>query len=460
MDLQADQKNNTIQQGQLVTSGLIEQDAEIEGRKLIRAARRISERDLLTLLRSWLLDEYIAPYCRALAATRIFRHCYWIDALDGVARSQLVAPTSSTEQEPKKGVIRERDPILRYPAVLQPIVRLSQELTRENRPIALYSLFLAGGSSMATASNGSGKKRLVRDASTGTSEPTPLVTAKESSVIPQSWLEVASQLLPAIERSPAIFLLNPLAPTMFTEAQLVALARRATPTELCLFLSHKQIITYLQTARQPGPAQPEAAQALASILRSDRWKTLPLPEIEGKPDEIEPYQEAITGFIALLSNMLKRHFTFPIQTISIPLLMGPATVVDAPYTLLFATKRQDSLFCMNDAICRYRQRLEDESYNGVLGEEWFREQQQSRRDEARQHLRQRILQQGRSQRIRRWPDLRQQILLSLFGQYLLQDYDLIIKQLLLSRDISCSWRKVAPIEEVERLPGNEDTLIW
>src|SRR5205085_11417992 len=104
-------------------------------------------------------------------------------------------------------------------------------------------------------------------------------------------------------------------------------------------------------------------------------------------------------------------------------LIGPATVENAPYTLLFATKRQDSLFSMNDAICRYHRRLEEESYRGVLGEEWFRTKQQSRYDEARQQLAQHILLQGRTQRARRWPDLRQKLLLTLFGQFLIQDYD-------------------------------------
>src|SRR5579872_174963 len=36
---------------------------------------------ILSPLRSWLLADYVAPYCRSLAATRIFRRCFWIDAL-------------------------------------------------------------------------------------------------------------------------------------------------------------------------------------------------------------------------------------------------------------------------------------------------------------------------------------------------------------------------------------------
>jgi len=139
---------------------------------------------------------------------------------------------------------------------------------------------------------------------------------------------------------------------------------------------------------------------------------------------------------------------------------------------------------MNDAICRYRRRLEEESYRGVLSEEWFRIQQQSRYDQTRQELAQHILLQGRAQRARRWPDLRQQILLTRFGEFLIQDYDMSIQQLLLSGEVSCSWRSQGLAQSLrlgrgqepaqsrdgqgqgqgelqqEPVPGNEDTLTW
>src|SRR6202165_5513829 len=43
--------------------------------------RNSTEHAVLPALRSWLLAEYVAPYCRSLAATRIFRRCIWLDAL-------------------------------------------------------------------------------------------------------------------------------------------------------------------------------------------------------------------------------------------------------------------------------------------------------------------------------------------------------------------------------------------
>ena len=43
--------------------------------------RNSIEQTVLPALRAWLLADYVAPYCRSLAATRIFRRCFWIDAL-------------------------------------------------------------------------------------------------------------------------------------------------------------------------------------------------------------------------------------------------------------------------------------------------------------------------------------------------------------------------------------------
>jgi hypothetical protein len=294
----------------------------------------------------------------------------------------------------------------------------------------------------------------------GADVASPFLLPKESAILHQSWLEAVPQVLPAIEQSPTIFLLNPLAPTLFTESNLIPLYRRATPTELCLFLSHKQIIAHLQATQSPAPPSQAVATRLTALLRTDRWKALVPEDKDTSRVHEEPYAQAIVGFIELLSTSLKRHFAFPIQALPIPILVGPATVEKAPYTLLFATKRQDSLFSMNDAICRYQRRLEEESYRGVLGEEWFRTQQQSHYDQARQQLAQRILVQGRAQNARRWPDLRQQLLLTCFGDFLIRDYDTSIQQLLLSGEVYCSWRKAPPSKDLDYVPGNEDTLIW
>ncbi|HEY4385234.1 MAG TPA: hypothetical protein VGN34_12290 [Ktedonobacteraceae bacterium] len=44
-------------------------------------ARRLTERVILSLVREWLLQDYVSAYSRSLAATHIFKRCYWIDAL-------------------------------------------------------------------------------------------------------------------------------------------------------------------------------------------------------------------------------------------------------------------------------------------------------------------------------------------------------------------------------------------
>src|SRR5438477_8176307 len=58
--------------------------------------RRPTEQLVLSTLREWLLYDYIVPYCRSLAATRIFRRCYWID---GLGSSHVLQQALSTSQE-------------------------------------------------------------------------------------------------------------------------------------------------------------------------------------------------------------------------------------------------------------------------------------------------------------------------------------------------------------------------
>src|SRR5690349_3329354 len=72
---------------------------------------RPTERELLSVLREWLLHDYIIPYCKSLAATRIFRRCYWIDGLGGNG-------------------------------VLQSVLSTANELAKENEQIALHYLSL------------------------------------------------------------------------------------------------------------------------------------------------------------------------------------------------------------------------------------------------------------------------------------------------------------------------------
>ncbi len=367
--------------------------------------RRPTEQAVLSTLREWLLHDFIAPYCRSLAATRIFRRCYWIDGLGGKH-------------------------------ILQLTLSISQALAKESKPIALHSIVLEAKNSRRKEPN-AGKS---------------ISLPRESGVAHASWHEAASTLLQALDQSAAIFLLNPFgSSTPFSIEDLTPLYQRTAPTELFLFISHKQVETLLLPLLDTSVG----ASAFTALLRSDRWKSLLADSTE--------IEHTIDGLIkAFLVSIQQQHF---LTVQRIPLLMhtAPAIVEPVPYTLIFATRRQDSLVHMNDAICAYRRRLQEQSLEGVLTEEWFAAQQRERFAGEIQQLHQRILHQGRTQRQRRWPDLRQQVLVANFGQFTLHDYDLVIQKMLQSGEVRCEWRQ-KPVEnpdhEDSRIPGNEDTLLW
>jgi len=240
-------------------------------------------------------------------------------------------------------------------------------------------------------------------------------------------------------------LLNPFGHTLFTYDDLAPLYQRTAPTELCLFISHKRVMAHLVSSQD--------ASALTALLRSDRWKALPTSDTE--------VGQTLDRIIDLLIASMQRHF-LPVQRIAFPVQVRPAVVETIPYTLIFATRRQDSLAAMNDAVCLYRRRLYEQSRRGVLGEEWFAAQQQERFAEEMQQLYQRTLQQGRAQRVRRWPDLRQQLLNADFGRSTIHEYDEVIQQLQVNGAVRCDWRRKSTAMEVEepRIPGIDDTLIW
>jgi hypothetical protein len=401
-------------------------------------ARRLTEQAILTSLRDWLLNDYAAAYCRSLGATRIFRRCYWVDALGLDARANAAPPVPAAEPAPARGRKKGSAQVAIAPA-LQPIVALSQVLAQESRPIALYGLILEAGSSRRKEARATGA--VPQDAA-------GIPITLEGGIIRTSWLAAAPALLKAIEPSPAIFLLNPCGHTIFSADDLAALHQRTVPTELCLLIAHKQLEARWLAALH-APVQ---ASVLTGLLRTDRWKTISIRE--------EEREQAIDSLLDLFIAAMQRHFQLPIQRI--PLLMPgrPAVVESVPYTLIFATRRQDSLLSMNDALCLHRRRLYEQSYLGVLEEEWFMAQQRERLDRELQQLYRRVQQQGRARRIRRWPDLRQHLLLASFGHFTTHDYDSIITQLLLNKEVRCEWRRAPAEGEDLRPPGNDDTLLW
>lgn len=411
-------------------------DSRTVGQGRARRSRRLNEQTIISTLRTWLLQDYAAAYCRSLAATRIFRRCYWIDAL-GIER-QNEAPAAQENGTQSAGKRRRANARETIPQALLPVAALSQQLAEADKPITLRGLLLSGGSS---------RRKATRPAHHEQS----LVLPKESGLVQASWLEAGPLLLKELEQSPAIFLLNPFGASTFTGEDLAPLCQRTVPTELCLLIPHRQIALLLQTARKAKQEERRQAVAtlLTSLLRSDRWKRLPERE--------EEEQQAVSGWLDLFCTALRRHFPFPVQRIALPFVAGSAHVENAPYSLLFATRRQDSLVSMNDAVYHYHERVHAESRSGVLSERWFAAQEQERHEQKLHQLQQHVLQQGRTLRIRRWPDLRQQLLLTQFGQFTLRDYDMLIQQLLRDGEVRCEWRQRAVENDI---PGNDDTLFW
>ena len=417
---------------------------------------------------------------RSLAATRIFRRCFWIDAPGGTRNAAKKAGESQGREEShpyifdeviqaeqtkrgashlNKAAKKARPETL--PPALQSVVALADELARESKPITLQGIALDNGK-------------------VGKVENT-FVLPKESSAVNASWREAAPALLPAIEQFAATFLLNPLAITkqsssnlkvkepgrpqgslpipsttpaltmnevpFLTVDELAPLVQRTAPTELCLLLMHRQV----ETTFLPALGTPAGAAAFTALLRSDRWKALLARESESAPR----VDKAIDLWLA----SLQPHFLF-VQRMAFPVLIGPASVEDAPCSLIFATRRQDSLGCMNDAVCGYRRRLEQESYRGILNEAWFAAQQAERDAQAMQELSEDTLRTGRERSSRRWSDLRQQLLLDRFGQWMLREYDEVICSLLQADEVRCQWRQPNNNGEPCRVPGNDDMLQW
>jgi hypothetical protein len=400
--------------------------------------RRLTEGSTLSLLRDWLLHDYVSPYCRSLAATRIFRRCYWVDALGNLSNE---AHVPVTEPENGAGADKRRK---KEPSALQPVVVLARQLAQEQPPIALYGLLLASG----------GKSKRQK----ATVSAQVITLPEESGIIAASWFDTAQLVLAELDQSPAIFLLNPFGPTLFSYEILAPLYQRAVPTELLFLLPHRQLLRHFYLAHR----KPEQAAVLTALLRSDRWKSLPKHEEESR--------HVIDGLIELLITSMQRYFPFAVQRLLLPVSPRPALIEMLPYTLLFATRRQDSLLSMNDAICTYRRTTRKKSYRGLLNEEWFAQQQEEQIREQRYIATERILQLGRAQRVRRWPDLRQQVLLSQFGTLTVREYDSLIQQSLAQGIVRCEWRRSTSASTASNhndneattvgVPGNEDTLLW
>jgi hypothetical protein len=415
------------------TTGATEVGHDFKATSTRYTTRRLTDRAMLALVRSWLLQDYAAPYCHMLGTTRIFRRCYWIDALGNYDARSLHIPSASKQTASRSNKQHSQKSPPTQPPALQPIITLSQTLAQESQPTAFHGLLLVAES---------GHKRQSKNQGTDTKA---ISMPKGSGIISANGSDIAPMLLKEIEQAPAIFVLDPLNPQPFSIEDLTLLYQRTIPTELCFIMSHKLIELRLKTAS----TSPEQATLLTAFLRSNRWKALPLTG-----------DEAINGFLDLFIASMQRYFQWLPQRIHLPVQNGAASITNIPYTLVYATRRADSLLIMNDAICDYRRRTYQQSYRGVLSEEWFVQQEQLQQEKDLQQLRQRIQQQGTALRARRWPELRQQIMLGDFGHFMRQEYDASLQQLIAQQHVHCVWRQMQNNPENLIMPENDDILIW
>ncbi len=413
-----------------------------EGRGGRLRRRRLTDQAALMVARAWLLRDYMLPYGASLSATRIFQRCYWLDGL-GYPRAHfpgLLTPAPLAAVD-KRG--RQKAADAELPLALQLASETAQQLARFPRPITLYGLALdevRGKRKVPAHKQEAGQTR--NGASPALSLP------KNGGLLAAPWPELVPTLLASLEQSAAVFLLNPLKDGLFRYADLAPLYQRTAPTELFLWLSHKQ----METRLLPTLRTPEGAAALTNLLRSDRWKSLLASSEENS-------QRVVDGLIELFAESMRQHF-LSVQQLAFPVRSGPALVETAPYSLLFATRRQDSLFCLNDAVCKRVRQLHIESQQGVLTEEWFSRQRAEQAASRKSALMREALTLGSGQRVRRWPDLRLQLLLKHFGQHTLAEYDQIITDLLTSGDVRCEWRKRDQEGSASAIPGNDDLLLW
>ncbi|MGH2509864.1 MAG: hypothetical protein ACRDHZ_20995, partial [Ktedonobacteraceae bacterium] len=277
---------------------------------------------------------------------------------------------------------------------------------------------------------------------------TSITLPPEGGLLATTWAELAPELLVRFEQSAAVLLLDPLKDGLLRYNDLVPLYQRTAPTELFLWFSHQR----METQILPSLRTREGAAALTNLLRGDHWKRL----LTKEPDQP---QTLINGLIRLCAESMQAHF-FSVQHWVFPVHYGPAHVAQAPYTLLFATRRQDSLASFNDACCQRTRRLVAASQQGVLNEHWFAHQRVKQIASAWETLAQEALTLGRAQRIRHWPELRQQLLLAHFGQHTLYEYDQIITTLLARGSVRCEWRKRSQETTEAPLPGPGDLLLW
>jgi hypothetical protein len=394
-----------------------------------------SERAAWDAWKARLLPGFVAPYCRALAASRLHRSCWWVDGLAAGNRSQAADVGAAAFAE-------TADALAASGFTLRG-AWLEWRRSAGKAPAGVAGADESGPASEApTDARRSGRK--------GRGQPSA-ASRETLAALPHE------DLLAALGTGPAILLLNPFAAPPLTAEELLPLCQRQAPTELLLTISTarlEQLATagLADQARQdarPGE-HPPVSPALTALLRSDTWKT-----IWAGPGKSA---EKVRRTLETLRALLKAHFLY----------VCVATLDDLPTAaprrlLLFASRQYASVALLNDFLCAEQERLAREREARALQGSWFARRRETARAAAWAALKEELHTLGRLRRARLWPDLKPLLVLDHFGQFSAADHDAALLELLGEGRIACRWSSAVPPADAEaspagRVPGSQDFL--
>ncbi len=381
--------------------------------------------------KSSLLPGFVAPYGRALAASRLHRACWWVDGLDAAGRALLGSAAAAFAET--------ADSLAALGFALHGL-RLVSERPKSKRAEA----------PAAEAVSASGSARKTHPArQPADTETRPTVVARED-------------VLATLGTAPAVLLLNPLAAPPLAAEDLLALCQRQAPTELLLTISAARLTQLAeeglaaQAAPAPEQGRPahDAPHPLTALLRSDAWKAI-WSGPEKTPAKVQRTLELLRG-------LLKP------RTLYVCLTALDEAPTPAPRRfLLFASRQYASVALLNDFLCAERARLAHERETRALQGSWFAKRRAAARAAAWAALKEEMHTLGRLRRARLWPDLKPLLLLDHFGQFSSADHDAALLELVNEGRVGCRWSpEISPAETgaasdtppAARVPGPQDFL--
>ncbi len=396
-----------------------------------RASAPPGERAAWEAWKSSLLPGFVAPYGRALAASRLHRTCWWVEGLDASGR----APQGGAGAAFAETV----DTLAALGFALRGL-RLVPERPKSRRAEE-------AGADTASASGSGRKTRPARP--TAEVETTPAVVARED-------------LLTTLGTAPAVLLLNPLAAPPLTAEELLALCQRQAPTELLLTISAARLAQFAeeglaaQAASAPEQGHPihDAPHPLTALLRSDAWKAI-WSGPEKTPAKVQRTLELLRG-------LLKPRALYVCLT-----ALDEAPTPAPRRFLLFASRQYASVALLNDFLCAERARLAHERETRALQGSWFAKRRAAARAAAWAALKEELHTLGRLRRARLWPDLKPLLLLDHFGQFSSADHDAALLELVSEGRVGCRWSPETAAADAgaasdtppaARVPGPQDFL--